>query len=337
MGAQRFPISFCPRGTARRRLDTEGRNYPPEKWREKAAALVSWAEQYLWSPAGAEALAWLRNERFLADETIKAARLGWVPKDVWRDRAAWGLDEQMNDRGRPKKVWIPAGLVIPLLQGSEVHRVRVRRTGELKENDSRYVVVSGGSSAPMLLETDKGAVTVLESELDAILLRQDAGDLTTPVALGSASNRPDAVITPILRGADEVLMALDADTRGAKESWAWWTSNFPKARRWPPVGGKDPGEMRAAGVDLRVWIRAAIERVAQADQSGHAEAVAVLPGPSKEAAHKPFYDSPLIPFAGGARVCEPCRWMYGFRCRHEDGPGTERPDGHGCERFEADE
>lgn len=100
---------------------------PPEKWREKAMALVEWAERYLWSPAGEKALAWLKNERFLTDETIRAARLGWLPRDVWRDREAWGLPEALNDQGRPKKVWLPAGLVIPFLQGGEVHRIRIRR------------------------------------------------------------------------------------------------------------------------------------------------------------------------------------------------------------------
>ncbi len=43
---------------------------------------------------------------------------------------------------------------------------------------------------------------------------------------------------------------------------------------------------------------------------------------------------PRIPFAGGARVYEPCRWMRGFRCTHSEGPGAERPDGRGCERFD---
>jgi hypothetical protein len=43
---------------------------------------------------------------------------------------------------------------------------------------------------------------------------------------------------------------------------------------------------------------------------------------------------PRIPFAGGARVCEPCRWMHGFRCTHADGMGVERSDGRGCDRYE---
>ena len=43
---------------------------------------------------------------------------------------------------------------------------------------------------------------------------------------------------------------------------------------------------------------------------------------------------PPIPFAGGARVCELCRWMRGFRCTHVNGPGVETPDSRGCERYE---
>ena len=55
----------------------------------------------------------------------------------------------------------------------------------------------------------------------------------------------------------------------------------------------------------------------------------------KEALGRRLNDLPRIPWA--VRQCEGCGLLYGFRCRHADGPGTERPDGHGCERFEADE
>ncbi len=42
---------------------------------------------------------------------------------------------------------------------------------------------------------------------------------------------------------------------------------------------------------------------------------------------------PRIPWA--ARQCEGCRMLHGFRCTHADGPGAERLDGKGCDRYES--
>ncbi len=236
---------------------------PPEKWREKAMALVEWAEKCLWSPAGEKALRWLREERFLSDVTIKSSRLGWLPKDIWRDREAWGLDEQLNDQGRPKRLWLPQGLVIPLLQGNEVHRIRIRRPDP--GDGPRYVVLPGSINAPMVLGENREVFVIVESELDTLLLNQEAGDLTGVVALGSASNRPDQRTTKLLRGARQILVALDGDDAGAAQAWRWWPENFNRVRRLPPVSGKDPGDMMKVGVNLRDWVSARLDQPRQVD------------------------------------------------------------------------
>jgi hypothetical protein len=236
---------------------------PPPVWREKAAKLIEWAERYLWSPAGAEALEWLRGERFLSDKTIRGARLGWLPQDFYRDRAEWGLPEALSDKGRPKKVWLPSGLVIPLIRDGEVHRVRIRRPEP--GDGPRYVLLSGSSSAPMVLGEGREVFVVVESEMDVLLVHQECSDLVGCIAMGSASNRPDARTTELLRGAQSILVALDGDSAGAREAWRWWPENFSRVKRLPPVSGKDPTEMRAAGLDLRAWIGARLSQPRQVD------------------------------------------------------------------------
>jgi DNA primase len=230
---------------------------PPSEWQNQAVKLVEWAAACLWSDAGKTALEWLKNERGLTEETIRAARIGWNSKDIWRDRKAWGLPEALNDKGKPKRLWIPAGLVIPFLHDGKVHRVRVRRADP--GDGQRYIVLPGSSNAPMVWGDDCKAFMILESELDGVLLHQEAGELTGVIALGSASSRPDVHTTELLRNTEQILVALDGDDAGAKNSWQWWPEHFNRARRWPPVSGKDPGEMRQAGIDVRTWVEAGLQ------------------------------------------------------------------------------
>ena len=117
--------------------------------------------------------------------------------------------------------------------------------------------MSGSETGPMVLkgETAK-AVIIVESELDAILLHQEAGNLVTSIALGNAQTRPDMITDQLLKQAKIILVSLDSDQAGVKESWQWWANHYPNSKRWPPVKGKDPGEMYLSGVDLRIWVEA---------------------------------------------------------------------------------
>jgi len=62
-----------------------------------------------------------------------------------------------------------------------------------------------------------------------------------------------------LTAAAVILVSLDSDDAGAKAAWAFWPATYGKrAKRWPCVGGKDPSEARAGGLDLRIWITTGI-------------------------------------------------------------------------------
>lgn len=227
---------------------------PPAAWQEKALAFLEWSEKQLWSEAGKCGLEFLRGRR-LIDEAIRTFRLGWNPKDFYRARASWGLPEESNDRGKVRRLWLPAGLVIPKVYDDRVERLRVRRP----EGDPKYYVTPGSSTGPLIAGNSTEYSLVVESELDAVLLHQEAGDLVTVIALGSASSRPDQESAAILGRAKTILVALDSDEAGAREAWRWWKSRFPNAVRWPVIEGKDPTEAKANGLDLRSWVLAGIE------------------------------------------------------------------------------
>ena len=235
-------------------------NPPKDLWKAKALALVEWAERQLWSGYGKEALDWLVTQRGLTPETIRAFHLGWIPRDMYRERADWGLEEQLDkNTGRPKQLWLPRGLTIPLLACGIVHRVKIRRPDP--QSTIRYYWLPGSNNRTFAIPGPKQFAVVVESELDGVLLAQQAGDLASVFALGTVAARPDKRTAELLGACSRILVALDADDAGGQVMWGtskWWQQNFPKSKRLIPIGGKDPGEMLNAGIDLRTWIKAGL-------------------------------------------------------------------------------
>lgn len=223
---------------------------PADVWQEKAGASLDKARRTLWTEAGTEARSFLQD-RGLTDETIRGASLGWNPSDLYLDREAWGLEPSLKEDGTERRLWIPAGLVITLMDNGRVLRLRVRRT----EGEPRYVLIPGSDTRPMAWSIERGAAIIVESELDGILLNQEAGDLAAVVSLGTATGKPDGPTHDALKEMQLILVSLDSDEAGAKAAWSFWPETYGiKAKRWPCVKGKDPSEAKQNGLDLRAWV-----------------------------------------------------------------------------------
>lgn len=223
---------------------------PPELWQEKASKLVSWShDKLLQNPEQLKNLA----KRGIKLETVKRFRLGWNPgkggKDLFRPRESWGLPTEMKDN-RKKKLWLPVGLIIPMMVHGHVHRLRVRRPTNSKP---KYYIIPGSSMATWIMQQSKDVFVIVESELDGILLWQTARDITGVISLGAALIRPDVATIKLLQKSSWILNALDNDPAGAKAK-AWWSNHFSQHQRWPVPAGKDPGEAWQEGVDLKKWI-----------------------------------------------------------------------------------
>jgi DNA primase len=192
--------------------------------------------------------------------------------DRFFDRKAWGLPEETNpETGKERRVWVPAGLVVPTIIDGEVCRIRIRR--EDPTDGNRYVTVIGSSKKPMLWGHIR-CVVVVESDLDGILISQEAGDIVSVIALGSASLRPDADTHAFLEAAETILVALDSDEAGSRQAWKWWPKHYgAQVKRWPVPTGKDPGEAYQSGLDIRAWIVAGLpERIETKTAHTHKEA-----------------------------------------------------------------
>lgn len=250
---------------------------PAEAWAAKAWAFCSWAHQHLLN--NPEQLRWLAD-RGLPLEAVKRYRLGWNPGErgkscLIRPRALWGLppvEPKRDTEGNPLRpkttFWLPRGLVIPMLDPvtGQVLRLRIRRPDadrqEFKE-ETKYYVIPGSCMDAMILGADARAFVVVESELDALMLHHQAGDLAGAVSVMTANvKKIESGVLDAISRALAILVALDFDGAGAT-GWTRWSASFPHAKRWPCPAGKDPGEAYALKANLRAWIMAGLPPVLQ--------------------------------------------------------------------------
>ncbi len=220
---------------------------PSEIWQGFMEKFVLWSANNLHYASPNRAINFLHEERRLSVDTTQSFLIGWNPKGIYVSKEKLGLVDYDRDQ-----VWLPPGIVIPFADQSGLRRVKIRRF----DGKPKYYFVPGSSTVPMLVEGLRQISIIVESELDAILLCQEVGDLSSIVALGSCSIRPDKVTHDYLTASGTILISLDTDDAGAQQAWRWWCVHYPNAKRWPVIMGKDPTEAFAGGLDLRAWVTA---------------------------------------------------------------------------------
>lgn len=228
---------------------------PCDLWQQKAAAFVGYCHEKLLDDQ--YQLAYLAG-RGIKMESVIHFQLGYNPgnngKDYFRPREAWGLPSEISDKtNKPKKLWIPRGIVIPYLSVDGVVRIRIRRENLNPGEKNRYYIVPGSGMSPMMINPERRAHLVIEAELDAILVSQDAGDLVGCLAMGSSHTKPDEKSYDILKRSFCIINALDYDDAGSGGS-DWWSDEFRQSRRRPVSFGKDPGDLVSAGMEIRPWV-----------------------------------------------------------------------------------
>lgn len=258
------------------------RGAPPSKeWQAGAAVLIERAVAYLWHPKsveGQQALAYLHG-RGLTDDTIKKARIGYVPlgKDgKWYigNFEQWGIDPgQLREDQRAKGgVRVPDGILIPWMEGRTIWKLCIKRPGELMS----YGQVMGSSDGSLYnidsVTADMPAMMV-ESELCALSVQQEAGDIINCIATGSTPKGRNSSAASDLVAASCVLQSFDADEAGDEASEYWIRRFKPKCIRWRPWKDdetgrfKDPNEILQrteefrlfTGYSLRGWVQAGVE------------------------------------------------------------------------------
>jgi hypothetical protein len=156
------------------------------------AAVADWAATYLWTPAGADALAYL-HARGLSDETIHRARLGFHPEGF--ESAAgvmlWHRDRPLYEAGKLGGLWAAQSRPKGVLRGTVLFpyydrhgRCVLLRGRRLKTDDPdapKYLspagvaLYAGGPPVPYLVDwltEEEPQILVGEGEIKVLLARQ---------------------------------------------------------------------------------------------------------------------------------------------------------------------
>lgn len=189
---------------------------------------------------------------------VERKKIGWNISETYGKRENWGLDAVVvPETGREKRVWLPAGMVLPNVRQGKIVGLKVRREG-WKHTDKlpKYINIVGSTLVPTVLswKTDRPAI-IVESEIDAFLIDQCAGDMVNVVALGTARGKPDAELHDFLKKVPFILVSLDNDDAGRK-AMPWWRTIYDNVGYWVYGVGKDPGDiLKDRNLSIREWIK----------------------------------------------------------------------------------
>jgi hypothetical protein len=231
---------------------------PNSRWMDAAEHFVWRAERYMWTHYTAQ-IDVLHN-RGLTDDTIRAARLGYCPGWYSDDLQNWGLTSiQTSDQTEIK---IPGGLVIPWFVDNKIWKISVRRP------EQGYFQVLGSSDALYNIDTLKpgSPVVLVESEIDALSVMQEASHVCACVATGGANKCFSARWIARLIQASYVLVSFDQDETREYSVQEWfrqdeagergadrWLDVLPNAMRWVPWA-KDVNQMLQDGIYISPWV-----------------------------------------------------------------------------------
>lgn len=256
---------------------------PSKRWSQKAQEFVAECMEAL-----------QRNEYQLArlakwgitPTTAAEARIGYFSAAGERDEMAfrkfsqWGLPAQLNARGSEKSIYLPKGFVFCGYRSDGKER-RISRMHIRCDNGGKpwygdrelpsYVQVIGGNAMYYIFgRRDSRIWVIVETVRDAILIWQELARFgVSAMAIGGASNRPDAKAHKYLMQAELIINAMDADEAGRTNSWKFdpnasgqfaWQVEYPQCIRWPVPEciGKDVGDLPKSGLSVWHWFSAGL-------------------------------------------------------------------------------
>ncbi len=238
--------------SARTQNETSPDDEPPcHSWQQKASELLEKAESDLWSTTGEKALLWLHSQRGFTDDTIRSARLGYIPADINLDCLDWGIQGE--------QLFIPRGIVIPCFADNAIWYLKIRKPVPSTEK-KKYLQVKGGKILSLYLTWSmrgKDNVFITEGEFDALLLHQHAADKADVLTLGSACNHLMPRWTTCLSTGKSFWIATDNDDEGKKAAQYWMNLVAPRGKQLSlPV--KDITDYWKQGGDVRQWAISAL-------------------------------------------------------------------------------
>jgi DNA primase len=221
---------------------------PPLVWQERGRSLIEMAQRTLCGASGVRGRRYLYEGRGLSDETIREFQLGYLPGDSWQSPLDWGLVEE-------KKIFIPAGIVIPGVADGVLWSITVRRIGpsqpKYRHVKGSVIGLFGADTVPV--GCGYRAAFMSEGYFDAMHLWQAAGDLVGSVTLGGTKTTMTTRWLWRLRDARPLFVAYDLDAAGRQAALKFRMA-YSRIRVARPEGATDLADMVAGGGDLRAWV-----------------------------------------------------------------------------------
>ncbi len=211
------------------------------KWQSESKKLIQFSRSCLLGPNGKERLSYLMQERGFLIDTIHQRCLGWLP---------------------PKRQ-MPLKLVIPCYD-SRGNLIRIRfRMDKSGPEQERYRISKGSNpKAPFpIYVAPRKPIMILESELDAIFIAQEAGEHVGVLGMGTTALKlGNAIADYLIKNIPAILISLDNDQSG-KEKTTELIKQFPHALDSPVPNryGKDPGKAWKH-MCLRNWVKTGLQQ-----------------------------------------------------------------------------
>jgi hypothetical protein len=212
-------------------------------WDAQVEALVSEAEEMLWSLKGEHALAYLARMG-LALTTIRRARLGFIPGTVNDKHVLHGLNT-------------PSGITIPWIDQGTIHAIRV-----VADTSKPFLMVEGSLLMPIYGSTSltfDRPVVLCHDELDALLVRQETRQLVTAISCGGyGSYALERLVAFQLTSPLLVVCGSDPQDKKFARQLARESSMFRCADL--PRGGS-VAQFSCSGGDIYAWIEANLRAI----------------------------------------------------------------------------
>jgi DNA primase len=245
-------------------INDSSTNCPSSAWQSRARTLVDACVSALWRGEGKRALDYLHKRGF-ADNTLKRYWIGYNPADQFFHLDEWGLPEEINANGNPKKVWLPRGIIIPCCASQTLYYLKVRRSlsrEQVMAGHQKYIKVKGSKPGIFGVENLRGRwlAVLTEGEFDAMLLDQEAGYLAGVATLGSATERIHrfdfSIWGKYLLPVAHFLAAYDLDIEGEKgiTTLEKFSERFHRISLPQLPGVKDITDLWKAGMNLGHWV-----------------------------------------------------------------------------------
>jgi len=218
---------------------------PPILWQERGLSFISYAEEKMWAFPENPGRVYL-HEGGLTDETIKGARVGWNPRNVFAPSSHWGLTGDT-------KIACNRGVVFPQFAYNILWGIKIRLIPpkeHMKYSGPRGSITCLNGMDDM---RDGFPALLTEGDRDRLLALQELGAVVDPVTCGGSQKTiPQQAIAALLH-CPALMIATDGDLAGKLAKEKALAQVAYRANPLPVPLGYDLTSLHQGGHDLKTW------------------------------------------------------------------------------------